>query len=834
MKKEKLFRFGIIGLFIAFVFVIVSSFAVFFQRNAERVEQTNLYYLEQDSGRLCGQIDSELEIGQNYLRNIASIFADSSIDNLEEMQLLLEKMAEESPFDNLYFTYPDGTSYRFSGENKNVFEREYFQKALKGESGITEPIISKMTGKEIIVFYHPVQKNNSVCAVLLGVLFTDNIADKLKTTFMDESVYSAIISADGQILIGSNSRLNGKNLLEEIQKWEVFGEDSVETMKNKMAQRKSGLLSYKGLEDTSLVIYRPLGKNSWYIIQNLPSAILSNMKGAISTAAVHLAIALSVGFFLLFLALFLWFRKRYGDLYVENQRVGAIIASSYNLIMEYDVQEKRTTWYGDSEKIFMTDKNQMDLTRMMDAAAWAIFKKQIEDIKNDKAYSVELQLKNHEGVMVWCNCRLIAIKNLNGDIIRILGIVRNIDEEKKKEFALIDEKDRMEESYRTELERALEEAREANSIKSSFLKYISHDLRTPMNAVIGMNKLSSKALKEGDIQKAEFYVERTRSAANYLMSLISGILEMVHFQKSQISLKEEPFSFEGIVNDCKDFFHYVSQKRQISLVIENKVSGKYLGDFMRICQILNNLLENAVKFNKPDGTVRLQITASRRDEERDELQIVVSDTGIGMDDMQMKRLFEPFSRGTMIPSEVESGTGIGLAIVKHIVDAMDGKIHVESRKGEGTTVHLMLPIKRIAADYTAFSKRIKEKEKITVLVVDDIEINLEIAATLISGEGYQVMTAGNGREALELFANSPTDSIDIILTDISMPEMDGYELAKAIRGLERKDARSVYIMALSAFDYEESGGKAKESGMNAFLNKPFDMKQFSQIIKAET
>ena len=128
----------------------------------------------------------------------------------------------------------------------------------------------------------------------------------------------------------------------------------------------------------------------------------------------------------------------------------------------------------------------------------------------------------------------------------------------------------------------------------------------------------------------------------------------------------------------------------------------------------------------------------------------------------------------------------------------------------------------------------EEKEKITVLVVDDIEINLEIAATLISGEGYQVMTAGNGREALELFANSPTDSIDIILTDISMPEMDGYELAKAIRGLERKDARSVYIMALSAFDYEESGGKAKESGMNAFLNKPFDMKQFSQIIKAET
>ncbi|MDD6810412.1 MAG: ATP-binding protein [Lachnospiraceae bacterium] len=831
MKKDKIYWLKIGILLIAFAGITICSFTVFFHRNAERVEQTNLYYLEQDSGRLAGQIETQLRNSRNYLRNIASIFADSSIENLDEMRILLEKMAEESPFDNLYFTYPDGTSYRFTGENRNVYDREYFQRALNGEAGITEPFISRMTGREIIVFYQPIQKNGDTCAVLLGVLFTDNIAEKLKTTFMDESVYSAIITEDGQILVGSNAKLDGKNLIEEMENWEILGEDSVESMKQNMAERKSGLLTYRGLEDTSMVIYRPLGENSWYIIQNLPSAVLSNMKGAINTAAVYLAIALTCGFFVLFLAIYLWLRKRHSDLYVINQRFAAIVASSYNLIMEYDEREKTTKWYGDSEKIFMTDPDHMDLHDIMNDETREVFRQHIQNLRDGKEGAVELQLKGRNDKIVWCNCRFLAIRNLSGEIIRILCIIRNIDEQKKKEFALISEKERMEEAYRLELEKALEEAREANRVKSSFLEYISHDLRTPMNAVIGMNRLSAKALEEDNVESARYYIERTYSSADYLMSLISGILEMAHFQKKKITLKEEIFSWESVVESCQDFFNYIAKKQQITLKIENEVTGGYLGDYMRICQILNNLIENAVKYNKPDGRVELQITAGQQEREIQKIQIVVSDTGIGMNRAQMDRLFEPFSRGTLITSQVESGTGIGLAIVKHIVDAMEGEIQIESELNQGTTVKLSFPVRRARDEKFELPQPHKKTEEITVLVVDDIEINLEIAATLIEGAGYRILTAQSGREALELYENSEENTIDILLTDISMPEMDGFELAERIRQSQREDAGKVYIIALSAYDYEESRERAEGSGMNAFINKPFELKQFIKIVK---
>lgn len=954
MKKDRKYWIIIVSLLAVSVVIILCSFAVFFHNNAERVERTNLYYLEQDSGRLAEQIDVNFRDCQNYLKNISSIFADSSIENLDEMQMLLERMATESPFDNLYFTYPDGTSYRFSGENKNVAEREYFQKALQGEAGITEPFISKMTGRRIIICYQPVEKNGDICAVLLGVLFTDTIEEKLKTIFMNEKVYSAIISEDGNILIGSNDTLNGKNLLEEIQSWEVLGENSIEGMKRNMCERRSGLLTYKGLEDTSMVIYRPLGKNEWYLIQNLPSAVLRNMKGAINTAAVYLAIALSFGFLALFLAFFLWLRKRHGELYVENQRVHAILESSYSLIVEFDELDKKAKWYGDAEKLFMTEKKHMELKQIMPPEDWALFEQQMQDVRNGKEYATELRLKCLNGEFLWCNCHLRTIRSLDGKIISILGVIRNIDEHKKKEIFLMNEKDLLaesihmlgdtyfkilmvnrntgkcrliktdepqmpekeqelyqyikeveqliypdylervlesfnmdmlkkelspenprksfvylrkqnavsdykwaqidcllcengrdvmiyiknvneerikEEKHRQELEKALLEAKEASRVKTSFLEYISHDLRTPMNAVIGMNRLSIKALEEEDVKSARHYAERAASSADYLMELISGILELAHFQRKEMVLKEMPFSWENVVESCREFFDYITKERAVSLEIESSIAGEYIGDFMRIRQVLYNLIENAVKFNKPDGKVMLRITSVPQEKETEQIQIVLSDTGIGIDRHQMDKLFEPFSRGTLITSKVESGTGIGLALTKYLVDAMNGEIHIESELHEGTTVKLLLPMRKVKHSNPKLPVKHKKVEEMTVLVVDDIDINLEIAATLIEGEGCTVMTACSGQKALELFKDSPEGTIDVIVTDISMPEMDGYELAAEIRGLERKDAEKVYIIALSAYNYEESREQIEQCGMNAFLNKPFDLTQFREIVK---
>lgn len=689
------------------------------------------------------------------------------------------------------------------------------------------------------------------------------------------------------------------------------------------------------------------------VIMMVSLAVFGNVESADNQLAVHLSMGLGAGFIALFAAMYLWIRKRYGDIYVENQRFHAIMSVSQSLVFEHYEKNHAIKWYGDAQKAFEEHKEGILLKEIMHPEDYGRFRKQMQDLRDGNEYEAELRLKGRNGEYLWCNCRLVAVRTISGKIISIIGIIRNIDDQKKKELALMSEKELLseaikmlgdtyfkiimidletgkikyvkadegrlmkeddydywhmetvekfvhpdfregffqvfsletlrkvmntehprqtlvyrrrkpgdskyrwaqaecilcenrqevmvyvkdvtderiaQEKHRQELEKALEKAREASHIKTEFLEYVSHDLRTPMNAVNGMNQLAMRAIDEGDTAKAKEYMERVHSSAEYLMTLIADILDMSHFQRDELVLDSRAFLWESVVEECRDYFEYIIKDRSVSFEIENQVCGKFVGDFMRLRQILFNLIENAVKFNKPDGKVLLKITSKSINADMEQIHIVLADTGIGMSKQQLERLFEPFSRGKRIASEVNSGTGIGLAIVKHIADAMKGEIHVDSTLNMGTTVELWFPLQKVDGQDAMLSENNKAAEEMTVLVVDDIEINREIAATLLEDEGYSILMAENGREALELFEKSAEGSIDVVLTDISMPEMDGYSLAKAIRSLDRSDADSTYIIALSAYGYSESKDQVEQSGMNAFINKPFDVERFNEII----
>ena len=691
------------------------------------------------------------------------------------------------------------------------------------------------------------------------------------------------------------------------------------------------------------------------VIMMASLAVFGNAESTDNQLAVYLSIGLGTGFIVLFIAMYLWIQERYGDIYVENQRFHAIISVSNSLIFEHDEKKHTIKWYGNEKGAFHENKDGMELQEIMHPDDYGSFVRQMQELRDGNEYEVEVRLRSRGGEYLWCKCRLVAIRRLSGRMISIIGIFSNIDNQKKKELALMGEKELLseaikmlgdtyfkiimidletgkikyvkadddrvlkeddydywhretmekfvhpdfregfyqvfsletlrkvmntehprqtlvyrrrepddskyrwaqaeyilcengqevmvyvkdvtderiaEEKHRQELEKALEQAREASQIKTEFLEYVSHDLRTPMNAVNGMNQLAMRSIDEGDTTKAKEYMERVHSSAEYLMSLIADILDMSYLQRDELVLDSAPFLWESVVEECRNYFEYIIKDRNVAFEIENSVYGKYVGDFLRLRQLLFNLIENAVKFNRPDGTVLLKISSESAEEGIDQVYIALADTGIGMSRQQLDRLFEPFSRGKRIASEVNSGTGIGLAIVKHITDAMDGKILVESRLNVGTTVTLRLPLRKVDGEDTALSKKNKTAEEMTVLVVDDIEINREIAATLLEDEGYSVLMAENGREALELFEQSAEGAIDVVLTDISMPEMDGYALASRIRSLDRSDAKSTYIIALSAYGYGESRERVEQSGMNAFINKPFDVEHFNKIVSS--
>lgn len=670
-------------------------------------------------------------------------------------------------------------------------------------------------------------------------------------------------------------------------------------------------------------------------------------------SAVQLSVGLITGFVLILIAMGLWIQERYGDIYVENQRFHAIISISHSLIFEHNESEHTIKWYGNENGEFGENTEGIELQDILHPDDYANFARQMQELRDGKEYEVEVRLRNRSGEYLWCRCRLVAIRRFSGKMLSIIGIFNNIDNQKKKELALMSEKELLseairmlgdtyfkiiminletgkikyvkagddrvmkegdyaywhresmerfvhpdfrerffrifslealrkdmntdhprqtfvyrrkepgdrtyrwaqaeyilcgnerqvivyvkdvtneriaEEQHRQELEKALEKAREASNIKTEFLEYISHDLRTPMNVINGMNQLAMRSVDEGDVDKAKEYMERVHSSAEYLMSMITDILDMSRFQSEELVLEEAPFLWENIVEECGDYFQSIIKDSNVSFEVENKVSGTFVGDFKRLRQLLFNLIENAVKFNKSDGVVLLKMSSKSVKAGLEQVHITLADTGIGMSEQQLERLFEPFNRGKRIASEINSGTGVGLAIVKHITDAMRGKIYVDSSLNAGTTVELEFCFQRADGQEKVISRKNKAAEEMTVLVVDDIQINREIAAALLEDEGYSVVMAESGQEALEIFEQSKEGSIDVVLTDISMPGMDGYSLADAIRSLDRSDVDSIYIIALSAYGYGESKDQVEQSGMKGFINKPFDVDQFNEIV----
>lgn len=963
MKKNKIYLIGIILLLAFFFTSVIVSFEMFFQRNAARVEETNLYYLEQDTDRLAEQINIQFQDSQAYLQNVSNIFADSSIEELEEMQTLLDRLSEDAPFDNLYFAYPNGDLYRSSGESHNISDRDYFKNALHGQSGITDVISSRMSGKDAIMCYVPVVKKSKICAVIIGVYHVENLKEILETEFMDERVYSAIIDCEGKVITGSSSQMNQKNILEEMYRDGLITDTELNNVKQDMSAGESGRFSYKGTNGTSLIIYKPLDNNSWYVLQNLPSSVVKSMEDAGKRTTYLLVFGLTCSYIALFLSIYLWIQKRHRELYVENQRVRAIVDASESLIFEWDMKLKKTHWYGDAHKQFHMEDGNSDFVKIIYPGDREKFWSQVEELRNGDDGTVDIRLRKYTGEYVWCNCELAAIRTPSGRMIRTLGIIRNVDEQKKKEIVLTDERDLLteaidllrdsyfiikmlnlstgkcrylkadkeerervrrlekdprgsdyeydlgkiaaelvhpdyreeflncffidvlrreaengnlhqtliyqrrnsvsgeykwmqtefiacknheevmiyvrditderiaEEEHKRELQRAYEETSKANKVKTDFMQYISHDFRTPMNAIMGQNQLAHLELQKGNIKKACYYINGVHVSAEYLMRLLSDILDMAYFQEGRLQLEYKNFPVEMLEASCRTFFEYVSKDKMVELQVESGLKGVYVGDYLRIKQMLFNLLENAVKFNRPGGSVFLRFHLEETDHEKTRFHITMRDTGTGMDDDQKARLFEPFGRGRNIVSDTHSGTGMGLAIVKYIIDAMEGEISVESEVGTGTTVELQFELRKaedVSEDLKGCS--IVREEK-TVLIVDDNPLNLEVANEMIKSEGFKTVTAESGAEALKILTETPQGGIDILLTDISMPEMDGYELTVRVRAQQRVDIRNMFVIALSAYGYEECSEKVKECGMDAFLNKPFDVDEFIRLVE---
>lgn len=392
-----------------------------------------------------------------------------------------------------------------------------------------------------------------------------------------------------------------------------------------------------------------------------------------------------------------------------------------------------------------------------------------------------------------------------------------------------------EQKHRQAMEEALRAAEAANNAKTKFLNNMSHDIRTPMNAIIGFTDIALRQQPKAEVRSC---LEKIKQSSSHLMSLINDVLDISRIESGKIEIKPVPVSITEVIDTVVAVAHGFMENRNIELVINrNCPSNPYvMADALRIRDVLINILSNAVKFTKDGGKITFTtFTKPGKDERHFFGCYRIADTGVGMsEEFQRNKLFDEFTQECADARTNYKGTGLGMAITKRYVELMGGTITVESKQGVGSTFTVELPL--VWTEAVPASPSAKQQPKavslkgVPVLLAEDNDLNAEITTMLLEQEGMVVTRAADGEQVVEIFKNAPAEAFAVILMDIMMPKLDGYGAAQAIRTLEgRADGRTIPIIALSANVFAEDIEASKAAGMDAHLSKPLEV---SKLIAA--
>ena len=392
------------------------------------------------------------------------------------------------------------------------------------------------------------------------------------------------------------------------------------------------------------------------------------------------------------------------------------------------------------------------------------------------------------------------------------------------------------EKYKEELLIAAKKAEAANRAKTEFLQRMSHDLRTPINGICGMVNMADHYAD--DIEKQKEYRTKVKEASNLLLELVNDVLDMSKLESGEIVLEEVPFNLSSISEEVLVVIEQMAAEQNIRIMWEKKeiIHRNFIGSPGYVKRVMMNILSNAVKYNRENGHVYISCMEIPSEQpEMTMMEFVCRDTGVGMADEFQKHIFEPFAQEHAGSRTKFAGTGLGMPITKKLVEKMGGTITFESKKGIGTTFVIRIPFKiDMDSDKGKEQTDVSDEKSIKglhILLTEDNELNMEIAEFMLQNEGADVEKAWNGQEAVELFKKSEPGEFDVILMDIMMPVMNGYEAAKMIRSLEREDAKKVPIIAMTANAFTEDRIRAKEAEMDEHVAKPVDVKLLIKVIR---
>ena len=707
----------------------------------------------------------------------------------------------------------------------DVYGTEWYQKAVAadGQAIFTNVYTDAIYGKPVIT---AAQKCRSAEAVLAFDVFPENFAFQFNHQELSPGDSFFLCDGAGTVIFCHTELEENDGAMHQ-----YLGDLIRQIEAGELANYDDYIIDSDG---QTRGVYYTIMENGWYAILTSPySNILHSMNWF------YLALIAIIALFLLMVGAMTWRDVRNNARMERTNETVRVLGNFYYALYRVDYGQ------GTYETIKGSDYVR---ARLPETGSYEDLQKVIGEVIEPDAYDEYMRSFSRESIQSLVSRR---VRDFGGEFLRRFGeeyrwvSVRVLfdeslaPEEVVLSFREVEEEKQGQLRERKLLQDALELARQNEAAKQSFFSSMSHDMRTPLNAIIGLSQLAAQ--HADDPARTAEYLEKIQYSSRQLLELINDILDMSRMEQGKVVLNNQWIDLKACVSNCVESFRFQAEQDGKTLTGTMEVEDTWvLADPFRIGQVLNNLISNAMKFTSAGDTVSVSLT-QLESQEAPKYKLVVSDTGIGMEADFLPHLFEPYSREMRFSARKVPGTGLGMPITKNLVTQMNGEIRVESRPGEGTTFTIILPFTAAREEAPGCGAHegghVPEKapepaslEGLRVLLAEDNEVNMEITTELLAMNGVQVTQAWNGREAMELFQDSQPFFFDAILMDMQMPEMDGCESARRIRAMHRPDAASVPIIAVTANAFAEDVAATTAAGINAHISKPIDFSLLCQTL----
>ena len=786
--------------------------------------------LHQANQTLYNKVSFNWGIMRMWAPYLESAQSDADVDSF------LAQAKEEYQFTDFFFVSRDGSYIALDGERGYLdLGRTLSQLVLEQQPIVANSVVPDKP--EIMVFAVPTEKGsyNGFDYEAIAISYNNkDLVDSLKISAFEGHGSTFAVLPDGRVVLDSSSvDMSGvHNILAMLKDSAGFTAEQITALQNAFAAGKNGNLEFSINGTGYYMVYGSASFQNWTILGIAPKAIVNaNMNRLQYTT---MAVMTGIVGILAVTILLLVVQNNRKKLRKKDQQLLAREELFSNL--SRNVDDVFLMIDTETGKVEYVSPNVQRILGVSPEAVQTDFHVLCAAGGDDCASRLEKLMQMEQGVQQEWDRDFIHQETGEPRYIHVIGFINDVQGAKK---CIVDLSDRTGKHQTTlAVKAALEIAEKASKAKTDFLSNMSHDIRTPMNAIIGITTLMKNELHQPE--KLAEHLGKLETSGQLLLGIINDILDMSRIESGKTTLNVEKMNLTQQISQLDSVIRQQAGQRRQTFTVETHVQHEnVLGDSNRLKQVLMNILSNAVKYTPNGGHIRLEVDELTHTEHYTKYRFVVQDDGIGMSEEFQKTLFEPFTREEKSGTNKVQGTGLGMAITKSIVDLMGGTIHVESTTGKGTRFEVVLEFPIDAEADTVQETQVPPEEEETAsplsgmkfLCAEDNAINAEILEMLLEANGASCTICANGQEIVDAFASVKPGDYDMILMDVQMPVMDGLEATRRIRSSENPLGKTIPILAMTANAFLEDMQKSREAGMDEHLSKPVDISALEQTVK---